>query len=1031
MNFKAALGTAFDRNKREKSVNFLLAPLYFFRNIHPMGVHILKKAAGAVFILSSLAATSATAFGASIRWDAATTNNGLSTTNVNNAFSGVNESDNFLRIPGGTFEFTEPVSSSKNFALLGDNDGNKTVLTKKEEEGSRPARFFFFTENGGGYSGIQNITFDGQNYLVTNDKEHKLIGAAIRCDGTFSGGIRSSFFTQNRTLTNGGAIFCRDFSGGIVSSTLENNRANDFGGVVYCQIFNGELANSIFRGNSSGHSGGVICADKNFSGGIANCFFEDNRVAPIEGGNGLLERYGGVIGCDGNISGGISFCMFKNNGVDGGSGGALSCTGTISDKIVHSIFSGNVATGSNNVICYGGGAICCGNLMGADNDAYADLGGSFFLNNSSDGFGGAIYVHENARLVAQSGDVVFQGNFRYNPLTPTALTHFPIFVPGCSAESSLESSLSRRRPAKDGPEVQNMPSGIYFANAGTDGAVVAIGAVDGRTFFNYDPIRGGVSTAGVRRNTTFRINPDDSHGGTVLFNCYRSGVWFEGDEGATVFHGTMVLQNGASFGAGENNYIDDLLSWMPESVTSIGHTTANAGTFTLQPDATLRVVYGQSIEQFKLIGATNQIMRSTVPVPYAPEEMRSEIGAGTTHLLGRLHFVLPPNIMEDTPLLTIPNGITYIGDAATVDVGVNGCTNEEFTLPEGQTVTLLQCNSLETNAHSFPDCHGATIPNVRSGYRFRVWTDANRLLASFIGHIESDQSAPHYKSIGDGWLAGVALVNGCEDQLAIARAGKVSVFCSASNGKKRYKKNSAAEIRGTTLVAGVSGGAGPLTFGGFVEGASAKNHTEDDGATATGSGKCEAIGGGLFARLSLLASGELHLASEFSVRSGKLHDRWDGKEPLAEKSFDGRVPYYGARAGFNCSLENPNGHSLEFYGKYLWAHLTGEDDLADGTVSFWSIDSHRVRLGSRLLGPSTWTLSPWGGAYYEREFSGKVGGNVDGAEVSEPSLKGSCVVGELGLLFRPNPASAVELALHGSLGSRETLSASLKVKYEF
>jgi hypothetical protein len=636
---------------------------------------------------------------------------------------------------------------------------------------------------------------------------------------------------------------------------------------------------------------------------------------------------------------------------------------------------------------------------------------------------------------------------------------------------------------------------LYFADAEEDinsaqiSSRVAIGAAEGCTFWNYDPICGNKESISGKhfKYLVFDINPEQTHRGTVLFNRYRSDIWFESMSaspgGAKVHYGTMVLQNGASFGAGDSNFLNG---------------PANRGQFTLEEAATLRIAYGQNIMRYTFDDGTFRIESTMESMPYV-QDMLSEIGAGTTILRGKLQFVLPPNVTEGSTMLSIPRGTVFIGQLATIDVGVNACTDDASGLSVGQSVLLLDCTALTCEVTNFPDCRGETIPGVQPGYQFHVWKNANRILANFLGEIEESSSAasssgsgsniasssggsssggsssssvasssgnspsssnsgssaassnggsssgsgnqslpevgvelPH-KALSEGWLAGTTLVNGCGDRLEIPQPGELSVFGSAGAGGERHKTGSTVELRSASLAAGLADGIGPLTYGTFFEGAFAKTRTEDESnkeTELTGKGRALACGGGVFCAI---ASEQVNWGQprlEVALRAGSLKNKWDGEGSAAGLTFSRAVPYFGVRTAFGGHWENRHKYSIGFYGKYSWSHLNRKK-IPNGEVSFRSIDSHRVRLGGRLAYPSDWKLAPWFGAYYERELAGTAKGTVGGQEIPRPSLRGGRTAGELGLSFRPRPTVAVDLALQGSADSEKSISASLKGKYEF
>jgi autotransporter-associated beta strand protein/predicted outer membrane repeat protein len=192
-------------------------------------------------------------------------------------------------------------------------------------------------------------------------------------------------------------------------------------------------------------------------------------------------------------------------------------------EIVNSLFEGNIAGGD-------GGAIYVWQDF-----IPTDLGGTQFIGNKATGDGGAIYARGNITINAKSGDVTFSGNVAGSTPTPNA-----IFV-----ENSYGGGLS-------------------------------LAAENGNTIYFYDPIE----SSGTNKNLTIKINENASDTGVVLFDTYQSNVYFEATNGAKISNGTMVLQNGAIFGA-----------------------NTNLGTFTVGGNATLAIVGSGGIKGGSVIFA--------------------------------------------------------------------------------------------------------------------------------------------------------------------------------------------------------------------------------------------------------------------------------------------------------------------------------------------------------------------------------------------------------------------------------------------
>jgi hypothetical protein len=786
--------------------------------------------------------------------------------------------------------------------------------------------------------------------------------------------------------------------------------------VAKCYLFN-VLSNSwgnmegienlTFTGASgSGSLGGGTVFCWNVRGGISDCKFIRNAAKDENDGGG------GGICCYKFFSGGIRNSNFVSNQADNGVGGAIFCGKLISD-VNNSKFLSNWATSGGGI-----GAI----IFGGENTAFADLGGSYFLENYAEQYGGAIFLFQNAYLCALSGDVVFQGNKSHvtgeNALHICATNNYDDFFVQSDWRDRLVSE-----------------SGSDSSSSSDETILFAIGAAEGRTFWNYDPISGNFDTSeNFFPALTVQINPDSSQTGTVLFNRYHSDIWFESSAdvpgGATVSYGTMVLQNGASFGAGIDNF---------------GRNQhANSGTFTLEKPATLRIVYGQNIEVYDYYydSSTFEVTSTTKAMPYDSNEMRSEIWAGNTILMGKLQFVLPPNVTEDVPMLSIPQGDVSIGADATIDVGVNDCTATSFSLREGQPVILLDCGGLLTcEKTSFPDCDGGTIPGVRSDYQFHIQRRAHQILATYLGSGSSSSSgsginARRTKVLGEGWLVGITLLNGGGDLVDLPLLKNVTTFCAFDGNFEWCKTDPQLKLHGASLEVGVADGTGPLTYGLLFEGIFAGSNTKDsweDTAEITGKGRGRAIGGSAFGVLTFGQDGLNYPRLEVAVRAGRFQNRWaidDNLDGGHKWSINLSAPYVGIRMGAAHGLLIREQFPLDFYGKLFWSHIFGEE-FNGGKVFFRYLNSFRLRLGSRFTYQSNRKLIPWCGAYYEQELAGVTEGTAEGLKISRSTLKGGCAAGELGFSYQPSPKVAVSFSFHGSVGKQKSISAFLNANYEF
>jgi len=101
------------------------------------------------------------------------------------------------------------------------------------------------------------------------------------------------------------------------------------------------------------------------------------------------------------------------------------------------------------------------------------------------------------------------------------------------------------------------------------------------------------------------------------------------------------------------------------------------------------------------------------------------------------------------------------------------------------------------------------------------------------------------------------------------------------------------------------------------------------------------------------------------------------------------------------------------------------------TVS--AANSHRLRVGPRFTFDVSEVVSPYVGAAFEYEFSGKARATTNGLAIATPSLRGGTGIGELGLSITPcakRPVT-IDFGVQGYVGKREGVPGGLRVGYNF
>ncbi|GHU03790.1 hypothetical protein FACS1894158_02880 [Betaproteobacteria bacterium] len=90
-------------------------------------------------------------------------------------------------------------------------------------------------------------------------------------------------------------------------------------------------------------------------------------------------------------------------------------------------------------------------------------------------------------------------------------------------------------------------------------------------------------------------------------------------------------------------------------------------------------------------------------------------------------------------------------------------------------------------------------------------------------------------------------------------------------------------------------------------------------------------------------------------------------------------------------------------------------------VKFESIDSERVRIGTRYQHKLTNALSGYAGIAYDHEFGGKAKATTNGYKIDAPSFKGGSGMFEIGLTGKAmaNKPLFLDLGIQGYAGRRD------------
>ena len=299
--------------------------------------------------------------------------------------------------------------------------------------------------------------------------------------------------------------------------------------------------------------------------------------------------------------------------------------------------------------------------------------------------------------------------------------------------------------------------------------------------------------------------------------------------------------------------------------------------------------------------------------------------------------------------------------------------------------------------------------------------------------------------VNEGRAASAAFLNQSDELISEALAGLniedkygFETFAMVYGNDSRYGTNSDLSINGWSGLVGVGSNnktkAGDFAWAAFFENGAGNYDisTTMNGITMEGDGSTVYNGGGIAARLT----GENGVYGEASLRAGLLkNDLEHGLQNQKGEAFgyESESNYYGMHIGIGKIFKLENGASVDTYAKYY--HSTVKDDsftIDSDRFEMDDINSDRLRLGIRYNQGMDRTFNVYYGAAWEYEFNGESNGYAQGHKMEETSLKGSTVIGELGVVIQPeNSPWSFDAKIKGYGGQRDGYSGSILATYHF
>lgn len=396
-----------------------------------------------------------------------------------------------------------------------------------------------------------------------------------------------------------------------------------------------------------------------------------------------------------------------------------------------------------------------------------------------------------------------------------------------------------------------------------------------------------------------------------------------------------------------------------------------------------------------------------------------------------LNFYVPAENPTSQTMLTVGSAV----DITNSKIGV--MFNGAPTLNVGEKVTLIDTSGNGLKADGI-NTDFQVLQGISKIYDFGLITDANNLYVT----LEGTQNNPQTKALSEGQAAGLAFLNqgadltagaGMNNMLAATNVlGQSSAFAAVGGGSSKYKTGSHVDVDGVSVMTGFAKNFNTASAGVFIEagwGNYDSYNSFNSAASVRGDGDTEYVGVGTMGHVE---SGNAY--GEASARVGRVKTDFNSGDFGVPVDYETSALYAGAHLGGGYIVKPNDKTSVDLNTKLFWTHQGGDDvTIAGDFVDFDSANSLRSRTGAKVSYKASDFLTPYAGAYFEYEFAGKAGAKINGEKIDEPELKGASGVGELGLLMKPsvNLPLTIDAAVQGYTGTREGISGSLTLKYEF
>ncbi|MDR1832610.1 MAG: hypothetical protein LBQ97_07775 [Fusobacteriaceae bacterium] len=896
---------------------------------------------------------------------------------------------------------------------------------------------------GGAYSGVVGATVGQRAGSVTgaNNVERNSVtisGSATQIDVTYTSGAAPGYgsIIGGKGGTNTGGI----------DNTVTISQVNG-SGYVKADLIYGAYAQQEVRNNS------VSVADSIVAGKIfgAESKFADakNNQVTVSGSSQLTGDIYGAQGDYGEVSGN-RVTLSENTGL-------IKVTGSVSGG---QSYQGLV---QNNEVKLRGNTEITGTVYGGRSYASVGLGKGIVEKNSvtaegKNKFGGTIYGGMNYKTTPTADD----SHVSENLVSLKGETTVGGYIMG--GYTAYGDVLKNKVELSGKTEVTSGVYGGYSARSDVRENEVSIAG----EYNSPTSVYGGLSANADAMENRVSLNGDAVISGNLM-GAYSGAGNAEGntlDVRGKLQADASVFGGYAPGGDAKDNSVNldgemNLASNLYGGYAPTGEASGNS--VTLNGDITIAAgLYG---------GFSNVLSAdNTLTVKHK--------GISVGSLGGFQEMVFHVDRTADNGATMITVSDTAEIDGAHVSLALFGASTP---IREGYKVILIDAEQSTGGLSGDPqnDKAKATL-GVSLEYEFDVYTEDNKLIASLPEDPEPEPAPepepekpkpvepapvptptvnPQLKSLMEGWLAGMTqLVRGGD--LAADSLSGLSVdaepgqkktgwipFAKITGSRLRHETGSHIDTRGINLIAGISGGkttrGGGSAIGGvFFEYGRGNYDTYNSfigRAAIHGVGDTIYAGGGVLGRINFKSKTDAHAYLEGSLRGGRIKINYDSrtlKDAMGTvAAYHGNAGYMSAHMAAGRVIKFSNEATLDIKAGYYWTKMNStEATLTTGEkIDFEGVNSHRVKIGARLSGDEKKAVKPYIGLALEREFSAKARGSVYGYKIDPPSLKGTTVVGDAGLLITPGKKDGlmIELGVQAHAGRRKGISGGVKFGYKF